>query len=64
MKQFFSIRYHWQSAYHHFQKWCKDGSWEKDWGIVLKEHKTLLDLSSIQFDGTHTPTKRGGEAVG
>ena len=22
-----------------------------------------MDLSSIQFDGTHTPAKRGGESV-
>lgn len=64
MKQFFNIKYNWQSAYYHFQKWCKDGSWEKVWGIVLEKHKGLLDLSSIQLDGTHTPTKRGGEAVG
>ena len=64
MKQFFSIRYRWQSVYHHFQKWCKDGSWEKVWGIVLDKHKGLLDMSSIQLDGTHTPTKRGGQAVG
>jgi len=33
------------------------------WTIVLNRHKHLLDLSSIQLDGTHTPAKRGGEAV-
>lgn len=30
---------------------------------MLNKYKHLLDLSSIQLDGTHTPTKRGGEAV-
>lgn len=63
MKQFFREKYSWQSVYYHFQKWSKDGSWERIWNNILKKHKGLLDLSSIQLDGTHTPTKRGGEAV-
>lgn len=63
MKQFFDKTYRWQSVYHHFQKWSKDGSWERVWQYVLSKHKHLLDLSSIQLDGTHTPAKRGGEAV-
>ena len=63
MKQFFRTKYKWQSVYYHFQKWCKDGSWEKVWNKVLEKHKNTLDLSSIQLDGTHTPSKRGGEAV-
>ena len=64
MKEFFRVRYRWQSVYYHFQKWSKDGSWEQVWNQTLCKHKSLLDLSSIQLDGTHTPTKRGGEAVG
>ena len=64
MKQFFRGKYCWESVYYHFQKWSKDGSWEKVWKIVLEKHKGLLDMSSIQLDGTHTPTKRGGQAVG
>jgi len=63
MKQFFKIHYKWQSVYYHFQKWCKDGSFEMAWQEVLKKYKSILDLSSIQLDGTHTPTKRGGQAV-
>jgi len=63
MKQFFRCKYNWQSVYHHFQKWCKDGSWQEAWENILSKNKHLLDLSSIQIDGTHTPTKRGGEAV-
>lgn len=64
MKQFFRVKYNWQSVYHHFQKWSKDGSWEMVWKIILNKFKHLLDMSSIQLDGTHTPTKRGGGAVG
>ena len=63
MKQFFREKYSWQSVYYHFQKWGKNGSWERVWNSILKKHKHLLDLSSIQLDGTHTPAKRGGESV-
>lgn len=63
MKEFFRVSYRWQSVYYHFQKWSKDGSWELMWQHLLAKHKVLLDMSSIQLDGTHTPTKRGGEAV-
>ena len=63
MKQFFREKYSWQSVYYHFQKWSKNGSWERVWCNILKKHKHLLDLSSIQLDGTHTPAKRGGESV-
>jgi transposase len=63
MKQFFRVNYKWQSVYYHFQKWCKDGSWQKIWQILLNKYKFLLDMSSIQLDGTHTPSKRGGETV-
>ncbi len=63
MKEFFRLSYNWQSVYYHFQKWSKDGSWETMWQKLLDKHKAILDLSSIQLDGTHTPTKRGGEAV-
>jgi transposase len=63
MKQFFTVAYKWQAVYHHFRKWSGDGSWEKLWQELLKEHKNKLDLSSIQLDGSHTPAKRGGQAV-
>lgn len=62
-KVFFKARYRWQSVYYHFQKWSKDGSWERMWIRLLDKHKTLLDLSSIQLDGSHTPAKRGGASV-
>ena len=34
------------------------------WNKLLSLHKSELDLSSVQLDGSHTPAKRGGEAVG
>jgi len=51
-------------VYYHFQKWSKDGSIERLWQCLLENHSELLDMSSIQLDGTHTPVKRGGQAVG
>ena len=63
MKEFFRVKYSWQSVYYHFQKWSKDGSWQRIWIQLLEKYKHTLDMSSIQLDGTHTPTKRGGQKV-
>ena len=53
----------WNSIYYHFNKWSKDGSWKQMWIQLLSLNKASLDMSSVQFDGSHTPAKRGGEAV-
>ncbi len=53
----------WQSVYHHYRKWCKAGFWKECWIRFLGEHKRDLDLSSVDLDGSHTPAKRGGDAV-
>lgn len=63
MKQFFRVGYKWQSVYYHFRKWSQDVSLERMWEKLLDKYKFILDLSSIQLDGTHTPSKRGGEEV-
>lgn len=60
---FFEEEYTWQSVYYHFRKWAKSSAWEEAWQNILKKHKNLLDLSSAQLDGSHTPAKRGGEEV-
>lgn len=54
----------WQGVYYHFSEWVKDGSWTKVWLNILASNRHFLDLSSVQLDGSHTPAKRGGEAVG
>jgi len=51
-------------VYHHYSKWVKDGLFQKAWTAILKAHKALLDLSSMQLDGSHTLAKRGGENIG
>jgi transposase len=64
-KQFFSGKVlSWNSVYHHFNKWSKDGCWQKVWTNILSENQSFLDLSSAEFDGSHTPAKNGGDAVG
>jgi len=54
----------WNGIYYHYSKWVKDGSFQKAWTAILKAHKALLDLSSMQLDGSHTPAKGGGENIG
>jgi transposase len=54
----------WNSVFHHFNKWSKAGCWQIIWQNFLKENHAYLDLSSIQLDGSHTPAKNGGDAVG
>lgn len=42
----------------------KAGCWKKIWINILTNNLKYLDLSSIEFDGSHTPAKNGGDAVG
>jgi len=65
MRQFFGFsRYSWQSVYYHFNKWSDQGIWEKLYRELLQDYRTCLDLSVVNLDGTHSPAKRGGQAVG
>lgn len=54
----------WQSVFYYFSKWCKDGSFYRLWTIVLALNRQFLDMSSVELDGSHTPSKRGGQKVG
>jgi transposase len=54
----------WNGVYYYFNKWFKDGSFQNAWIAILRANKAYLDLSSLQLDGSHTPAKQGGEAVG
>ncbi len=64
LKQFFNTEYSWTGVYRHFARWSKNGSWEAIKQRLLEKYKRLLDMSSIQLDGSHTLSKRGGENVG
>lgn len=54
----------WNSVFYYFSKWSKDGSWYRLWAALLEVDKRLLDMSSVQLDGSQTPAKRGGASVG
>lgn len=54
----------WGGGYHHHRQWIKDGSWRTAWIEVLKANHSSLDLSSMQLDGSQTPAKKQGEAIG
>lgn len=65
MRQFFGYtRYSWQSVYYHFNKWAQTGIWEQLYRNFLKDYKSKLDMSVVNYDGSHSPAKRGGESVG
>ena len=53
----------WNSVFYYWNKWSKMGCWKRIWIEMLKANRHLLDLSSIELDGSHTPAKNGGEAV-
>ena len=64
-KAFFSDKVlHWNSVYYYFNKWSKADCWQKIWVNILTNNLKHLDLSSIELDGSHTPAKNGGDAVG
>jgi len=53
----------WQSVYYHYRKWSLNKDFKHCWINILKKYKSKLDLSSADFDGSHTPAIRGGEQV-
>jgi transposase len=64
-KEFFTLKIlHWNTVYYYFNKWSKAACWKKIWVYILTNNLQYLDLSSIELDGSHTPCKNGGDAVG
>lgn len=52
-----------KTVFGHFRKWCKAGIGEQLWTHLLEKHKSFLDMSSVELDGSHTPALRGGDNV-
>ena len=52
-----------QAVYYHFRKWSRDNSFKKVFKGSLKTIGDNLNLSVINFDGSHTIGKKGGESV-
>ena len=53
----------WQAFYHHYRKWCRDGSLLRlfQFSILAVSHR--LNFSELNLDGTHSIAKKGGEEV-
>lgn len=53
-----------KTVYYYFNKWSKDGSFQRVWiNLLLKNHQKL-DLSCVQIDGSHTRCRQRGEFSG
>lgn len=64
MRQFFGFfRYSYKSVFYYFNKWSKLGLWEDCYQKMIDDFRHYLDLSTTNLDGSHTPCKRGGQAV-
>lgn len=64
-KQFFTGKVlSWNSVFYYYNKWSKADCWKTIWINLLSKNRKYLDLSSVEFDGSHTPAKNGGDAVG
>ena len=55
---------HYKTIFGHYRKWCELDVWKSCWIELLKTHKSKLDLSSSDLDGSHTTALRGGQEVG
>ncbi|NAW51527.1 IS5/IS1182 family transposase, partial [Elizabethkingia argentiflava] len=65
MKEYFvKEKICWQSIYYYFNKWSKDGSFRKAWIGLSLLNKRKLEMSNVQLDGSHTPSRMGGEKLG
>ena len=53
----------WQAVYYHYRKWCKTDVLKKIWISILEKYKSKFDLSSVDFDGSHTSAIRGDQEV-
>ena len=54
----------WQNVYYYFNKWSKDGSFQRVWLNLLSKKKRKLDMSCVQLNGSHTRCRQKGESAG
>ncbi|MFT6962427.1 MAG: transposase [Flammeovirgaceae bacterium] len=53
---------HYKTVFGHYRKWCESGAWKDCWIGLVGQNKEMLDLSSVDLDGSHT-TALWGRAV-
>lgn len=51
----------WEAVYYHFNRWCKDGSFENLFvsSVEMLDKLGRLDLSLFHIDGNNTVAKKG-----
>ena len=54
----------WQNVYYYFNKWSKDGSFQRVWLNLLSKKKIRLDMSCVQLDGSHTRYRQKRASAG
>lgn len=54
---------HYKTVFGHYRKWCISGAWKACWVQLLSRNRAKIDLSSGDFDGSHTTAIRGSEQV-
>ena len=54
----------WQGVYYHYREWVRDGSFKRVWIELLKSYRHLLNLSSVQLDGSQSLAKNAGGHIG
>ena len=53
----------WQVPRYHFYKWSKDGSLERLFQAGVLKIKYELNLSILNFDGSHSAAKKGAKKL-
>ena len=53
----------WQNIYYHYNRWVKDGSFERVFNNTHEVMRESLALECIQLDGSHTPAKKGAKKL-
>lgn len=52
-----------KTVFGHYRKRCEEDVWKSCWIQLLKNNRSMLDLSSGDLDGSHTTVLKGGEEV-
>jgi hypothetical protein len=53
----------WQVPRYHFYKWSKDGSFDRLFQAGILEIRYELNLSILNFDGSHSAAKKGAKKL-
>ncbi len=53
----------WQTVYHYYRKWCKEGVFERMFNVYVQVQRDKLDTGQLNLDGTHSLVKRSAESA-